>query len=157
MKLRLEIEPKGGEALAALVTTFTEHPFIVSRRARNIRGARKRADRAESWEAVLGARLTSQPKSGPETAANRCIAADPFPLRLVDGDLAPDVEVLARGRIGASWRIRFGVRSSPRSSGRACAGFAVEPGRRSSGRSTGSSDRTAPGSSVGRLTPSTRR
>jgi len=39
MKLRFEIEPKDGETLDAFVETFTEHPFVVSRRAGNIRGA----------------------------------------------------------------------------------------------------------------------
>jgi len=69
------------EKLKSFYDTFKGSPFVLNRIRRNIERRLPKVFRSTFWEAMISCHITSQQRSGPNSAVTRFICSKPFPLR----------------------------------------------------------------------------
>lgn len=80
MKILWQIEPKDVKKVKSLVRLQRNDPFVQLRIRRNLSKPKRRVTRAVFWQAMVSCLLTTQQRSGPESAVARFIRTKPFPL-----------------------------------------------------------------------------
>jgi hypothetical protein len=82
--VRIEYQISDDEARRAkeFFEEWAKHGFVIARRRRNVEGLHEPPNRAEFWEALASALLTTQQRSGPNAPITRLISTVPFPLSL---------------------------------------------------------------------------
>ena len=66
--------------LQRFIAEAQREPFVQARARRNLAPTKREVSRPAFWHALVGALLTTQQKSGPESAVARFMRARPFPL-----------------------------------------------------------------------------
>ncbi len=108
MEIHFQFSPKDRRSARALFDARQNHSFVKARSQRNVEGVRAAICESEFWEALVSALLTTQQRSGPESAVNRFISATPFPLRLADCRTSGDAELMVLDAIRQCGGIRRG-------------------------------------------------
>ena len=63
---------------------WAANPMVEARRRRNVDGVRPPVTDGEFWEALVGALITTQQRSGPGSAVYRFASTVPYPISLPD-------------------------------------------------------------------------
>jgi len=80
MKIIWEIEPKDIEKTHAFYNAHWNNPFVRKRIERNLERPNYNPSKSEFFEAMVACLLTTQQRSGPESAVTRFINLKPSPL-----------------------------------------------------------------------------
>jgi hypothetical protein len=80
LKLIWEVAPDDVERLQAFYRAYEEDPMVRERRRTNLAESKPLLDKPFIWRAMVACLLTTQQRSGPESATTRFIATKPFPL-----------------------------------------------------------------------------
>lgn len=64
------------------VALYEDDPFVVARKARNLANEKPKVTRDAFWQALATCLLTTQQKSGPDSAVARFAGTRPYPLSL---------------------------------------------------------------------------
>ena len=81
MKLVWEIAPAEIDAVKAFFEKHRQNRFVQSRLKRNVDKIHEAFSKEVFWYAMLSCLLTTQQRSGPNSAVTRFISQKPFPLR----------------------------------------------------------------------------
>lgn len=81
MEINWVISKMDLEKLKSFYDTFKSNPFVLNRIERNIERRLPKISRSTFWEAMISCLITSQQRSGPDSAVTRFISTKPFPLR----------------------------------------------------------------------------
>lgn len=81
MEINWVINKTDLENLRSFYDTFKNNPFVLNRIERNIERRLSKVLRSTFWEAMISCLITSQQRSGPDSAVTRFITSKPFPLR----------------------------------------------------------------------------
>jgi hypothetical protein len=92
VKLIWQVEPEDVKRLQAFYRTYGNDPMVRERRLRNLSADRPKPDRAAVWYAMIACLLTTQQRSGPESATTRFISTKPFPLAYEHCAAQPNLE-----------------------------------------------------------------
>lgn len=108
--MRIVYDISDDEALhaRAFFDSWRSNPFVKARKRRNVDGIRGRADHDQFWEALVSALLTTQQRSGPNSAVTRFISSSPFPLGLAACRANRPCNAFVEQRITAFGGIRRG-------------------------------------------------
>ena len=107
MRLDWHIEKPDIERVQSFIEKQKANPFVRARTARNLADEKPEVSKAEFWAQMVGMRLTSVQRSGPESHVARFLRTDPFPL---DYDLVrnyDDVAAFISKTLRANGGIRF--------------------------------------------------
>ena len=80
MKLTWHIEPDDIAKVQAFFAQHQDTPFVKKRVATNLRDDKPPVTKPMFWERMVGCLLTSQQRSGPNTAVSRFLRTQPLPL-----------------------------------------------------------------------------
>lgn len=80
MQLCWQVDQDDVARVKAFVASQGANPFVRARIARNLAQTKPNVDRSEFWKQMVGMRMTSVQRSGPESAVARFLRKDPFPL-----------------------------------------------------------------------------
>ena len=81
MNIQWSVEPEDVAKVKSFVECYRNDPFVQQRIKKNLSGPRTEVSKSEFWQAMPSCQLTTQQKSGPDSAVTRFISAQPFPLR----------------------------------------------------------------------------
>ena len=91
MKIIWQIEPRDVERVQTFFDLHQNDPFVQQRIERNLGETKPKVSKAEFWQAMVSCLLTTQQRSGPDSAVTRFINTKPFPLNyqlcIAEGDL----------------------------------------------------------------------
>ena len=82
MRFQWVVEPEDGEAVRAFVQERANKTFVKSRVWRNVEGPVPKFSCEEFWKGLVMCLLTTQQRSGPNSAVTRFLCTTPFPLAL---------------------------------------------------------------------------
>ena len=82
MRVTFEITPSDVEVARACYSSHASNPFVVARLRRNVEGKRDPVSNETFWKTLTECLLTTQQRSGPESAVSRFIRTTPYPLAL---------------------------------------------------------------------------
>lgn len=82
MKISFDVTAEDGNRARAFFEKHKASEFVVKRQRRNLEGKRAPADREAFWKAMADCLLTTQQRSGPDSAIARFIRAERYPLTL---------------------------------------------------------------------------
>jgi hypothetical protein len=108
MQIVLTVTPEEAARARAFLDSLARTPFVIRRRERNVDGVHEPINRDVFWEALMSALLTTQQRSGPQSAVNRLIRRQPFPLSLTKCRAATDTGGFVQGQISSFGGIRRG-------------------------------------------------
>ena len=80
MKIEWDVTDDDVLRVRSFVEAQSENPVVAVRKQRNLANPKPEVSREEFWRQMVGMRLTSQQKSGPESHVARFIRRQPFPL-----------------------------------------------------------------------------
>jgi len=80
MKIDWTVTQKDVAKIQAFVAAQSANPLVMDRKRRNLAKPKPKVSRQQFWRRLVGARLTSQQRSGPESHVARFIRSRPFPL-----------------------------------------------------------------------------
>ena len=80
MKITWLIEEEDIKKVKTFFDRHKDNPFVKHRINRNIKGSAPKVTKEIFWEAMISCLLTTQQRSGPESAVTRFICTNPFPL-----------------------------------------------------------------------------
>jgi hypothetical protein len=80
MNITWNIDLKDVETTKAIIDAYRDHPMVRDRLVRNLADDKPAVSRAQFWRAIVGALLTTQQRSGPESAVARFMNPRLFPL-----------------------------------------------------------------------------
>ena len=106
-KVHWDITREQVEAVRTLIEQYRDHSVVQSRVERNVEANHPKVTKDRFWHAMVFCLLTSQQKSGPNSAINRFRCLDPFPLRYEICRCEPDLETYAWRKLKAFGGIRF--------------------------------------------------
>jgi hypothetical protein len=81
MEIRWSVQPRDISAVQRLIRSTSTSTFVVERVRRNVSGKGCRFSREAFWRVTVGCLMTTQQRSGPDSAVARFMRAKPFPLR----------------------------------------------------------------------------
>ncbi|MGA9348998.1 MAG: hypothetical protein WBW48_09350 [Anaerolineae bacterium] len=91
MKIIWQIEARDVERVQTFFDLHQNDPFVQQRIERNLGKTKPKMSKAEFWQAMVSCLLTTQQRSGPDSAVTRFINTKPFPLNyqlcIAEGDL----------------------------------------------------------------------
>lgn len=70
------------ERVRRFVTLYEDDPFVVARKVRNLGHNKPKVTQEAFWQTLVTCLLTTQQKSGPDSAVARFTGKKPYPLRL---------------------------------------------------------------------------
>jgi hypothetical protein len=82
MEIMYRVTNEEARQARAFFEKWSGDPFVVRRRERNIENKHCKINKTEVWEAIITCLLTTQQRSGPESAVNEFINTKPFPVSL---------------------------------------------------------------------------
>jgi len=94
----------------ALLADQAESPLVRYRRRRNLAAVKEPVNRQQFWSTMIGARLTSQQLSGPESPIARFTRTTPFPLAYERMRDQAHLEAVISSEITRAGGIRFANR-----------------------------------------------
>lgn len=109
MQFEWKVDAADIARVKSFVDSHAANPFVRVRVARNLAAAKPTVDRSEFWKQMVGMRMTSVQRSGPDSAVARFLRTIPFPLsyegvgREIDGDARRDL-------ISSTLRAHGGIR-----------------------------------------------
>lgn len=107
MQFTWQVEQTDIDKIQAFVKPQESNPFVRARASRNLSETKPPVDKAEFWRQMVGMRLTSVQRSGPESHVARFLRKDPFPLAL-DAIVEQDrVQTFIANALKAHGGIRF--------------------------------------------------
>lgn len=80
MQFQWQVDQNDIARVRAFVASHAANPFVRVRVDRNLGAAKPAVDRAEFWKQMVGMRMTSVQRSGPNSAVARFLRSAPFPL-----------------------------------------------------------------------------
>lgn len=80
MQIIWEVEPQDVARVHTFFRAYEAGPFVQERRRRNLATTKPSLDKVVVWEALVGCLLTTQQRSGPNSAISRFMGERPFPL-----------------------------------------------------------------------------
>ncbi|MFO7681049.1 MAG: hypothetical protein R6X34_13455 [Chloroflexota bacterium] len=80
MQIIWEVEPQDLAQVHAFFQAYEADPFVQERRRRNLAAVKPPVGEGAVWDALAGCLLTTQQRSGPQSAISRFIGERPFPL-----------------------------------------------------------------------------
>jgi len=95
MRIEWIIEPDEIARVKAFVAAHRDIPFVQDRIKWNLRLEKPPVSKSEFWEKHVGCLLTTQQKSGPESAVSRFIKTMPFSLSFEACSHEADVEAFS--------------------------------------------------------------
>jgi hypothetical protein len=110
MEIVWKIEPEEIETLRDFVASYRDNAFVRRRINKNVEDPLQSVEIAWFWEVLVGALLTSQQRSGPDSYVVRFIRTQPFPLSYTFYEEASDPEKAGRRVLQAFGGIRFNKR-----------------------------------------------
>jgi hypothetical protein len=81
MEIQWQIDPEDVSRVRAVYAQYKDDPFVVYRRERNLATDKPAISRDYFWLTMVGALLTTQQRSGPDSPIARFSSLKPFPLR----------------------------------------------------------------------------
>ena len=100
MKIMWHVEPGDIERVNRFVESQSSSPFVRRRVRTNVEREHEKASREQFWFRMVTCLLTTQQRSGPQSAVTRFISSQPFPLDYatcrVQGDLRGFAEQVMR-------------------------------------------------------------
>ncbi|MDT8858202.1 hypothetical protein RNZ50_24880 [Paracoccaceae bacterium Fryx2] len=110
MQFQWQVEQNDVARVKAFVASHADNPFVGVRVERNLAGAKPAIDRSEFWKQMVGMRMTSVQRSGPNSAVARFLRRAPFPLlynQVASKPEATDRRDLIASTLRAHGGIRF--------------------------------------------------
>ena len=92
MRIQWVIDKQDAERVAEFVSSHRTRSFVQHRIEKNVWGPAPGFGREMFWQAMVTCLLTTQQRSGPESAVTRFISTDPFPLDLHACVQQPEVD-----------------------------------------------------------------
>jgi hypothetical protein len=80
MKLIWQVEPQDIEQVRAFYQAHQNDPFVQERQRRNLAESKPPLTKSDIWQVLVSCLLTTQQRSGPQTAITRFVSIKPFPL-----------------------------------------------------------------------------
>jgi hypothetical protein len=112
MKIIWQIKPQDVERVRAFVDSHRNDPFVRQRIASNLSETKLTPSRDDFWYMMVSCLLTTQQRSGPDSAVTRFINSVPFPLSYQLCVSQDDLRSFARDVIGGFGGLRFSNRLS---------------------------------------------
>lgn len=109
MQFKWQVDQADIDCVKAFVDSYAANPFVRVRVERNLAAAKPTVDRSEFWKQMVGMRMTSVQRSGPNSAIAKFLRAIPFPLCYA----AVECEIDREGRrdlIASTLRAHGGIR-----------------------------------------------
>jgi hypothetical protein len=82
VEINWAVRPQDVRAVQELVRSTSKSTFVAERVRRNVSGNGHRFSRDAFWRVMIGCLMTTQQRSGPDSAVARFLRAKPFPLSL---------------------------------------------------------------------------
>lgn len=80
MKIVWQIAAEDVERVRSFLDLHSSDPFVQRRSRRNLAETKAKVSKDEFWQAMVSCLLTTQQRSGPDSAVTRFITTKPFPL-----------------------------------------------------------------------------
>lgn len=80
MRIIWKISKSDIRAVKEIVKKYEKHPMVRDRIRRNLSDSKQTVSLPRFWRGLVGALLTTQQRSGPQSAVSRFINSKPFPL-----------------------------------------------------------------------------
>lgn len=81
MELLWKISDADVQSLRGFMAEYDRDPVVLQRKSRNLASEKPKLPESAFWHALVGSLLSTQQKSGPDSAVARFMRARPFPLR----------------------------------------------------------------------------
>jgi hypothetical protein len=107
MQFIWQVEQADINRIQAFVTQQAANPFVRTRTSRNLSEAKPAVDPDEFWRQMVGMRLTSVQRSGPDSHVARFLRKDPFPLAYTAVNQQNHVQSFIANVLKAHGGIRF--------------------------------------------------
>ena len=101
------LEAGDAEKVRSFVASQRDSAFVQYRQDKNVEHPPASVDLDEFWEVLVGALLTSQQRSGPESYVSQFLRRKPFPLSYAFCKEQANVEVAAKRVLQEAEGIRF--------------------------------------------------
>ncbi|MEO1200354.1 MAG: hypothetical protein AAFX39_14165 [Pseudomonadota bacterium] len=111
MQFQWQVDQADIDQVKTFVASHAANPFVRMRVERNLAAAKPAVDRAEFWKQMVGMRMTSVQRSGPNSAVAKFLRTTPFPLNYDGFDHEIDREA-RRDLISSTLRAHGGIRFS---------------------------------------------
>ena len=92
MQIDWKVASEDARRLQLFISERSNDAFVKNRHRKNIERAREVPSKAAFWKAMIACLLTTQQRSGPESAVARFISKDPFPLEFDQCRLKADLQ-----------------------------------------------------------------
>ena len=109
MQFQWQVDQNDIACVRAFVAFHAANPFVRVRVKRNLAAAKPAVDRSEFWKQMVGMRMTSVQRSGPNSAVARFLRRAPFPLSYDQVDGQPEGDG-RRDLIASALRAHGGIR-----------------------------------------------
>lgn len=80
MQIIWKVEPEDVARVHTFFQAYAADPYVQERRRRNLAATKPPLDKVAVWDALVGCLLTTQQRSGPQSAISRFMGKRPFPL-----------------------------------------------------------------------------
>jgi hypothetical protein len=110
MKLEWKISAQDVARVREVVKLQESSPLVQYRIKVNLAKAKRRVSRESFWRALVGALLTSQQRSGPESSVSRFINTRPHPIGYAVCRQEPRLSVFLQTTLGNFGGIRFSTK-----------------------------------------------
>jgi hypothetical protein len=80
MKINWQVDREDVRKADAFFDLYRNHPFVTDRKKSNVDDEKPSVTRGYFWQVMVSCLLTTQQRSGPESAVARFVYSDPFPL-----------------------------------------------------------------------------
>jgi len=112
MKIVWDVESRDIEKVRTFLDLHRSDAFVQRRIRKNLSDTKPEVSKDDFWYAMMSCLLTTQQRSGPDSAVTRFINTQPFPLNYRLCVSSDDVHTLAQQTMGSFGGIRFSNRLS---------------------------------------------
>ena len=106
MQLKWEVNADDVAKVHTFLARMKDNPFVTNRIRNNVTGPRPMFSKDRVWHEMVACLLTTQQRSGPNSAISRLIGTDPFPLSYSISSVSVDLETLVRDTVANAGGIR---------------------------------------------------
>ena len=108
MKLLWQIEDSDIQKVRSFYEAQKNNAFVLNRIERNVKKAIPHFSEGIFWEAMISCLITTQQRSGPNSAVTRFISSKPFPLNYLKCNTSDDLQILVEETITTFGGLRRG-------------------------------------------------
>lgn len=108
MKINWKIEDRDIRNVEQLLQKMADDPFVTKRRRTNVKSPPTHVSKNEFWRAMIACLLTTQQRSGPNSATYRFRKITPYPLDLEECQRQEDIAEFVSSKINEFGGIRRG-------------------------------------------------